>query len=107
MVTITDYRVQKNSAGKSFCSLILQGDMELVQSNKTGNFYATAKKASITSTFDENVCKSLIGKTLPGRIEKVESDPYEYIIPERGETIVLQHSYKFIPEKGVEQEVFG
>ena len=80
MVTISDYRVNVNSEGKSFCSLILQGDVELVKSKTTSRFYATARKTSITSTFDENTCRQLIGKTIKGSIVKVDCDDYDYII---------------------------
>jgi hypothetical protein len=108
MVTIIDYRVCKNSEGKPFCSLVLQGDMELVKSSQTGNFYATARKTTITSTFDETVCKSLVGKSLPGKIEKQNTEPYEYTVEETGEVKLLEHTYVFVPEgKEVEQEVFA
>src|SRR5688572_16390637 len=108
MVTIKDYRVNHNSEGKPFYSLLLEGDMEIVQSRQTGNYYATARKTSITSTFDEATCKTLIGKTLAGSILRKPSEPYEYVVPETGEVMMLQHTYVFVPEgKEVEQEVFA
>jgi hypothetical protein len=50
-------------------------------SEETGRYYATAKSASITSTFDEATCKGLKGKQLPARIEKVKCDAFEFAIP--------------------------
>ena len=106
MVTISDYRVNVNSEGKSFCSLILQGELELVKS-KTSRFYATARKTSITSTFDENTCRQLIGKTIKGSIVKVDCDDYDYIIPESGEVIRLNYNYSYVADsENVEEEVF-
>jgi len=107
MVTISDYRVNVNSEGKSFCSLILQGDVELVKSKTTNRFYATARKTSITSTFDENTCRQLIGKTIKGSIVKVDCDDYDYIIPESGEVIRLNYNYSYVADsENVEEEVF-
>ena len=107
MVTISDYRVNVNSEGKSFCSLILQGDVELVKSKTTNRFYATARKTSITSTFDENTCRQLIGKTIKGSIVKVDCDEYNYIIPESGEVIRLNYNYSYVADsENVEEEVF-
>ena len=48
----------------------------MVQSLDTGKFYATARKASVTSTFNEETAKGLIGTKMPGVIKRVESDPY-------------------------------
>jgi len=107
MVTISNYRVNVNSEGKSFCSLILQGDVELVKSKTTNRFYATARKTSITSTFDENTCRQLIGKTIKGSIVKVDCDDYDYIIPESGEVIRLNYNYSYVADsENVEEEVF-
>lgn len=107
MVTISDYRVNVNSEGKSFCSLILQGDVELVKSKTTSRFYATARKTSITSTFDENTCRQLIGKTIKGSIVKVDCEDYDYIIPESGEVIRLNYNYSYVADsENVEEEVF-
>ncbi len=107
MVTIISYQSRINADEKEFFTLNLQGDVELLKSMKTGKFYATAKKASITCTFDEKTCKSLIGKTLDGDIVKVESEAYDFIIPANGETITLKHKYEYKPLVGQEDAVFN
>src|ERR1017187_1851264 len=107
MITIISYQPRVNADEKEFFTLNLQGDVEILKSQKTNKFYATAKKASITCTFDEKTCKSLIGKTLAGDIIKVESEPYSYIIPANGETITLSHKYEYKPLLGEEQAVFN
>lgn len=98
MVTIIAYALRESKDGKSFITLQLQGDLEMVQSQETGKFYATARRCSVTSTFDEPTAAALVGKTLPGSIERVACDPYEYTVEETGEVITLVHSYSYVPE---------
>jgi len=99
MVTITDYRVATNTLGEQFIALELSGDLEMVQSKQTGNFYATARKCSITSTFNEAVAGQMVGKQLPGHIEKQECEPYEYTNKQTGELITLTHTYNYNPNE--------
>ena len=68
MVTIVDFKLRTNEMQEEFFALTLEGDIELVKSSSTGKFYATARKTSITSTFNEAGCKALLGKKLPGTI---------------------------------------
>ena len=98
MVTISNFKQRTNKEGKEFISLELQGDVELIQSLKSGKFYASARRAFITSTFNSEFAKGLIGTKLPGTIKRVESDPYEYTIPESGELITLAYRYEYQPE---------
>jgi hypothetical protein len=98
MVRIVNYEKKQKEDGKEFFILELQGGIELVMSH-SGQYYATAKKAKITSTFDEQTCKSLIGSELKGHVIKVSSEPYQYTIKETGETVVLTHKYVYTPEE--------
>ena len=107
MVRIVDFAERKNSAGETFYALILQGGLEMVLSTETGRYYATAKKASITSTFDEETCRSLIGQELPGSIQKIKVDPYEYVNPATGEIVKMEHRWTYCKEgETVEEAVF-
>jgi hypothetical protein len=83
MVKIIGFHLCKRSTdGTEFIALDLQSDdIDLVQSMETGNFYAMARRCSITSTFSEEMAKDLIGKQLPGSIKRVESSPYDFVIP--------------------------
>ena len=103
MVTVVNYTTRENLDGEEYIALVLQGDLEMVQSKETGRFYATARKTTITSTFDESVAAALIGTQIPGRITKVPCEPYEWVVPETGELIELHHRYEFEPE-GVESK---
>jgi len=98
MVTIVGFKSSINQDGEEFFSLILQGKIEMVKSQTTGDYYATARKARISSTFSEEVCESLVGTQMAGEIVKEACEPYEYTIEQTGEIIELSHQYKFIPE---------
>ena len=97
MVRIINFKQYTSEDEKVFNVLELQGGIEMVKSQTTDRYYATARKATIPSTFDENTCKSLIGTELSGQIIKVQTEPYEYTIQETGEVIELSHRYEKIP----------
>ena len=105
MVKIIDYKQYENSAGETFFSLILQGEITMVQSQVTGRYYATSNNASITSTFDEDSCQALIGKEVPGKVVNVSCDPYEFVVPETGETKILNRRWIYLPEDVTEEHV--
>lgn len=97
MVTVKNYHIRQGET-ETFISLELEGDIELVQSANTGKFYATVRRCFIPATFDESTAKLMLGKQLEGRIERIECDPYDFVVQERGETIQLGFRYDFIPE---------
>ncbi len=99
MVTVIDFKATKNQKGEDFYALVLQGDVEFVQSQTTGQFYATSRTAQMTTTFNEDTCISLVGKQLPGTIDKVECDSYEYTNKETGQVLTLHHTYQYNPEQ--------
>ena len=105
MVTISDYAEREGLDGKKFYALIVQGGLEMVLSEETGRYYATAKQASVTSTFDEKTCQDLVGTKLPGKIMKIACEPYEYTIKESGEVITLNHRWTYNPNEASLEEV--
>jgi hypothetical protein len=98
MVTIIGFEKRESIEGKEFNVLLLQGGIELVKSKETGNYYATSKKASISSTFDDAMCTSLIGQQIPGSIQRVECEPYEIVNKETSEVLFLKHRWTFLKE---------
>jgi hypothetical protein len=100
MVQIRAYHLRQGAEGKPYVSLELVGDLELVQSQNTGRFYATQRKCFISSTFDEDTARLMVGKSMPGAIVRTSCDPYEYSIPETGEAVVLTYRYSYVPEGG-------
>jgi hypothetical protein len=98
MVKIIDFVKRQNKDGEEFNALIIQGGLEMVKSNQTGRYYATAKKASVTSTLDDLTCKELIGEKIPGSVQKVECEPYEFTLKETGEVVTLNHRWMYLKE---------
>ena len=106
MVTVKQAHLREGQDNKSFVTLELEGDLVLIQSQNTGRFYATAKRCFISSTFDLKTAQEFIGKKMSGDIVRVQSDPYEFKVPESDEVLVLTHSYEYRPEEiAVQNEV--
>lgn len=98
MVRIVNYQKRTTEEGKDFFVLEIQSGISMVKSKETGKFYATANKASISSTFDELTCQALIGTELPGKVEKINCEPYNYTIKDTGEVITLTHRFEYVDE---------
>lgn len=99
MVRIVGYKLRQKEDSTTFCALEVQAGIEMVLSQKTNQYYVTAKKTFISSTFDELTCKALIGTQMQGSIIKQECEPYEYTIKDTGEVIVLNHKYVYSPQE--------
>jgi len=104
MVRIINYKERQREDGTEFYVLELQGGIEMVKSKETGNFYATAKRAFIPSTFNEQTCTGLIGTEMPGSIIKEDCEPFTYVITETGEEITLSHRWVYVTEDAVKPE---
>jgi hypothetical protein len=105
MVKIIDYQKKENKNGEEFCILVLRGNLQIVKSEATGRSYATFKQTTMSTTFDEATCKSLIGEEIPGSIIKVETEPYEYAVPETGEVLTLCHRWEYVRESDSLKEI--
>ena len=101
MVRIINYKERFKEDGTTFFVLELQGGIEMVKSKVTGNFYATAKRAFIPSTFDEDVCSALIGTEMTGSIIKEDCEPFNFVIKESGEEVTLSHRWVYVTEDTV------
>lgn len=107
MVIVKDYAVREAKDGREFIALILQGGLSLIQSQKTGNYYATVKQCSIPSTFDEETAKGFIGERLPGSVQRMTCETYEWTNKDTGEVIELSHRWVYVPEgETVENGIF-
>ena len=103
MVRIVNYQKRTTEEGKEFNILELQGGVELVKSQETGKLYMTARKASMSCTFDEATCISLIGTELPGSVKKVACEDYSYTIKDTGEIITLSHRFEYVEQEAAIQ----
>ena len=105
MVTIVDYKTHEKEDGSKFYSLVVQGGIEAVKSRETGKNYLTAKTATVSCTFDEEGCKSLMETKIPGSIKTIEVEPYEYTNPRTGEISKYSTRNVFVTEEeGILQE---
>lgn len=98
MVKIINYKKYNKEDGTIFCTLEIQGGVEILQSKTTGKMYATVRSTTIPSTFDELTCQALLGQELEGTILKIDCEPYEYTVKETGEIIMLTHTYEYSKE---------
>ncbi len=103
MVQVINVLEKKSKEGKTFVVLELMGDAEFIQSSKTGKFYLTAKRVTISSTFDLQTAQNLIGNKMPGEIKRVQCEPYNYTIPSTGEVVSLAHTYTYSPEEEIKK----
>ena len=99
MITVKAAHERMSKENKTFVSLELIGDMELVQSQTTGRFYATARRCFINSTFTLDIAKKFVGNSLPGKIVRVQCESYDYTIPESGEIVTLGYRYEYQPDE--------
>jgi len=105
MATLVNHALrQSKKDGREFVALILQGGLSLVQSKKTGNYYATVKQCSIPSTFDEETAKGFIGERLPGSVQRMSCETYEWTNKDTGEVIELSHRWVYVPEGATLEE---
>lgn len=104
MVTVIDVVKRQNSEGEFFNSLVISGGVEMIQSTKTNRFYATSRRTSIPSTFEDEFARTLIGQKIPGKIVRKECEDYQFTIPETDEVITLAHTYEYVPESDLVHE---
>ena len=78
MVQIVAFQKKENSRTKeSYSVLVLQGEPEVLISKSSGRPYISAKKTTIPCALKENQAQALIGKDLPGTIERVSVTPFQ------------------------------
>jgi hypothetical protein len=95
MVTVNNYVLRLRKDGSEFVVLELVGGLELIKSNTTEKFYATMRKCSVPSTFDEATAKLFIGSQLPGQIVKLECPAYEFVNKRTGELMMLNYTFGY------------
>ena len=95
MVSVKNYLVRLRKDGTEFVVLELVGGLEMIKSNTTEKFYATMRKCSVPSTFDEETAKLVVGSQLPGQIVKVECEPYEFLNKRSSELMMLNYTYAY------------
>lgn len=98
MVEVVGYSLRNPKDSKPYVALEIEGDIEMVQSQNTGRFYATVRRCTISSTFDEMTAERMVGKQMPGSIERVPCEPYDFTVQETGEVVKLTYRWGYQPE---------
>lgn len=104
MVTVVETATRTAKDGREFIVLILQGGLNMVQSRRTGNYYATMKRCSIPSTFDLETAKTMIGEKISGSVQKKTCEPYNFVAKETGEIVELDYRWVYLPEGATIEE---
>lgn len=100
MVTIVEIAERKAKDGNKFCSVTVAGDLTPVLS-ETGKVTLVSLKASVPSNLPKEALDTMIGSKLPGKVERVECEPYTWVSPSTGETQTLSHTYVYNPTEKV------
>jgi hypothetical protein len=101
MVRVVGVIQRQDKENRPFVLMELQGDLELVQSQKSLSFYGTVRRCTIPCTLDIETAESFVGREIPGSIVRVECTPYEYVMPETGEVVTLAYRWSYMPEEHV------
>jgi len=102
MVQVINFREISKPEGGSFIMLELLGKLEIIQSQTTGNFFATVRKCQIPANFGVDVAKRMINQQLEGEIVRVQCEPYSFTNNKTGETVTVNHSYAYRPPNAIE-----
>jgi len=101
MVQIIAFEQKENSRTKeTYSVLVLQGEPEVMISKSSGRPYISAKKTTIPCALEENQAQALIGKELPGSIERVSCTPFEVKLA-TGKKVKISTVYQFLPPESV------
>jgi hypothetical protein len=105
MVQIIGFEKKQNKTNESYALLILQSEPEIMISKTSGRPYISARKTTIPCALEENQAQALIGKELPGSIERVSCTPFEVKLA-TGKKVKITSAFQYLaPETANEKEV--
>jgi hypothetical protein len=96
MVQIIGFEKKQSKSKESYAVLILAGEPEVMISKSSGRPYISARKTTIPCALEENQAQALIGKELPGSIERVACTPFEVKLA-TGKKVRISTAYQFLP----------
>jgi hypothetical protein len=96
MVQIIGFEKKQSKSKESYAVLILQGEPEVLISKTSGRPYISARKTTIPCALEDNQAQALIGKELPGSIERVSCAPFQLTLA-TGKKVKISSAYQFIP----------
>ena len=104
MVQIIGFEKKKNEKTKEYFSvLILSGEPEVMISKSSGRPYVSARKTTIPCALEEIQAQALIGKELPGSIERVSCAPFK-LKQATGKEIKISTAFQYLPPESVNEK---
>jgi len=103
MVQIIGFEKKQSKSKESYSVLILQGEPEVMISKTSQRPYISARRASIPCALDENQAQALIGKELPGSIERVSCAPFKLKLA-TGKEIKISTAFQYLPPESVNEK---
>jgi hypothetical protein len=104
MVQIIAFEKKENSRTKeTYSVLVLQGEPEVLISKSSGRPYISARKTTIPCALEENQALALLGKELPGSIERVSCTPFEVKLA-TGKKVRISTAYQFLPAETINEK---
>lgn len=104
MVQIIAFQKKENSRTKeTYSVLVLQGEPEVLISKTSQRPYIACRKTTIPCALEENQAQALIGKELPGSIERVSCTPFEVKLA-TGKKVKISTAYQFLPSEAVNEK---
>jgi len=105
MVQIIGFEKKQSKSKESYAVLILQGEPEVMISKTSGRPYVSARKTTIPCALEDNQAQALIGKELPGSIERVSCTPFEVKLA-TGKKVKISSVFQYLaPETANDKEV--
>jgi hypothetical protein len=104
MVQIVGFEKKQNEKTKeSYSVLILSGDPEVLISKSSGRPYISARKTTIPVALDEKQAQALIGKELPGTIERVSCTPFQVKLA-TGKKVTIATAFQYMPPEEISEK---
>ena len=97
MVQIIGFEKKQNAKTlESYAVLIVAGQPEIQISKSSGRPYITSRRTSIPCALEENQAQALIGKELPGTIERVSCAPFQLTLAS-GKKVKISSAFQYMP----------
>ena len=103
MVQIIGFEKKQSKSKESYAVLILAAEPEVMISKSSGRPYVSARKTTIPCALEEIQAQALIGKELPGSIERVSCAPFKLKLA-TGKEIKISTAFQYLPPESVNEK---
>jgi hypothetical protein len=104
MVQIIGFEKKQNEKTKeSYSVLVLAGDPVILISKSSGRPYVSVRKTTIPCALEDSQAKALIGKELPGSIQKISVKPFEVKLA-TGKKVKISTAFQYMPPEQVNEK---